>query len=126
MNWTKTILAAATTASALGMALTQPAAAAEYKFLLMGALVHPYYGPMPSGIAAAAKEYGISPVPEFTMPQKFDVVEQNAIIDTYVAKGFNGFVPGNVQVSFPSTDSSQPAERSVHQLDQRFPPAESK
>ena len=25
------------------------------------------------------------------MPQKFDVVEQNAIIDSYVAKGFNGF-----------------------------------
>jgi ribose transport system substrate-binding protein len=46
---------------------------------------------MPSGIEAAAKAYEISPVPEFTMPQKFDVVEQNAIIDSYVAKGFNGF-----------------------------------
>lgn len=65
--------------------------AAEYKFLLMGALVHPYYGPMPQGIADAAAAYGIAPVPEFTMPQKFDVVEQNAIIDSYVAKGFNGF-----------------------------------
>jgi ribose transport system substrate-binding protein len=91
MNWTKTILAASTTAIALGAAVAQPAAAANYKFLLMGALVHPYYGPMPSGIEAAAKAYGISPTPEFTMPQKFDVVEQNAIIDSYVAKGFNGF-----------------------------------
>jgi ribose transport system substrate-binding protein len=90
MNWTKTILAASI-ATAFGMAVAQPAAAANYKFLLMGALVHPYYGPMPSGIDAAAKAYGISPTPEFTMPQKFDVVEQNAIIDSYVAKGFNGF-----------------------------------
>jgi ribose transport system substrate-binding protein len=65
--------------------------AADYKFLLMGALVHPYYGPMPQGIADAAAAYSIAPVPEFTMPQKFDVVEQNAIIDSYVAKGFNGF-----------------------------------
>ncbi len=70
---------------------THVAQAADYKFLLMGALVHPYYGPMPDGIKAAAEAYGISPVPEFTMPQKFDVVEQNAIIDSYVAKGFNGF-----------------------------------
>src|SRR3954451_16262084 len=67
------------------------AQATEYKFLLMGALVHPYYGPMPQGAADAAKDFGISPVPEFTMPQKFDVVEQNSIIDSYVAKGFNGF-----------------------------------
>ena len=88
---TKAIVAAAIAAAGLGLSLAQPVAAAEYKFLLMGALVHPYYGPMPAGIAAAAKDFGISPVPEFTMPQKFDVVEQNAIIDSYVAQGFNGF-----------------------------------
>ncbi len=88
---TKAIVAAAIAATGLGLSLAQPVAAAEYKFLLMGALVHPYYGPMPAGIAAAAKDFGISPVPEFTMPQKFDVVEQNAIIDSYVAQGFNGF-----------------------------------
>lgn len=85
----KTILAASAAAvTLLPGALAQ---AADYKFLLMGALVHPYYGPMPDGIAAAAKDFDISPTPEFTMPQKFDVVEQNAIIDSYVAKGFNGF-----------------------------------
>ena len=85
----RTILIAAAGAA---VALASPAAqAVDYKFLLMGALVHPYYGPMPQGIADSAKAYGIAPVPEFTMPQKFDVVEQNAIIDSYVAKGFNGF-----------------------------------
>jgi len=88
---TKAIVAAAIATAGFGLSLAQPVAAAEYKFLLMGALVHPYYGPMPAGIAAAAKDFGISPVPEFTMPQKFDVVEQNAIIDSYVAQGFNGF-----------------------------------
>ena len=76
----KAILAAAIAATGLGLSLPQPVAAAEYKFLLMGALVHPYYGPMPGGIAAAAKDFGISPVPEFTMPQKFDVVEQNGYV----------------------------------------------
>ena len=91
MRWTKTILAGSAVAVALATSTGQAAQAADYKFLLMGALVHPYYGPMPAGIAAAAKAYGIAPVPEFTMPQKFDVVEQNAIIDSYVAKGYNGF-----------------------------------
>lgn len=90
MKMKKTVLAASAIAAAFAVS-AGASEAAEYKFLLMGALVHPYYGPMPSGIAAAAKDFGISPVPEFTMPQKFDVVEQNAIIDSYVAKGFNGF-----------------------------------
>ena len=71
--------------------LPQAAGAAEYKFLLMGALVHPVYAPMPGAIEDAARKYDISPVPVFTMPQKFDVVEQNAIIDSHVAQGFNGF-----------------------------------
>jgi L-lysine 6-transaminase len=31
--------------------------------------------------------------------------------DPIVTKDFRGFVPGNLQVPFPSTDSSQPAER---------------
>ncbi len=87
MKWTKTLLAA----SALAAAFAMPAHAKDYKFLLMGALVHPVYAPIPGAIADAAKKYNISPVPEFTMPQKFDIVEQNAIIDSYVAKGFDGF-----------------------------------
>lgn len=88
------LVAGAVAAMGLGVTATH---AADYKFLLMGALVHPYYGPMPHGIADAAAAYGIEPVPEFTMPQKFDVVEQNAIIDSHVAKGFNGFAfqPGD-------------------------------
>jgi ribose transport system substrate-binding protein len=90
MTWTRRFLAGSA-AVALAVTTTSALHAADYKFLLMGALVHPYYGPMPAGIAAAAKAYGVSPTPEFTMPQKFDVVEQNAIIDSYVAKGFNGF-----------------------------------
>jgi ribose transport system substrate-binding protein len=90
MKWTKAILTASAAAVALGT-LPMQTQAADYKFLLMGALVHPVYAPMPVGIADAAKAYGISPTPVFTMPQKFDVVEQNAIIDSYVAKGFNGF-----------------------------------
>jgi ribose transport system substrate-binding protein len=91
MNSKKTLLLVSSLALGASLALAPPARAQDYKFLLMGALVHPYYGPMPSGIEAAAKAYGISPVPVFTLPQKFDVVEQNAIIDSYVAKGFNGF-----------------------------------
>jgi ribose transport system substrate-binding protein len=66
------------------------APAVEYNFLLMGALVHPFYGPMPQGIEDAAAKYGVSPVPEFTMPQQFDIVEQFSIIDSHVAKGMNG------------------------------------
>jgi len=91
MKTSKLIVSAAGLAAVALMSSAGAAAAAEYKFLLMGALVHPYYGPMPAGIAAAAHDFNISPVPQFTMPQKFDVVEQNAIIDSYVAKGFNGF-----------------------------------
>jgi ribose transport system substrate-binding protein len=91
MKFSGKALAISAAAVAMIAMTAAPVTAAEYKFLLMGALVHPYYGPMPSGIAAAAKAYGIAPVPVFTMPQKFDVVEQNSIIDSYVAKGFNGF-----------------------------------
>ena len=32
--------------------MTHAAEAKDYKFLLMGALVHPYYGPMPAGVHA--------------------------------------------------------------------------
>jgi ribose transport system substrate-binding protein len=86
-----TVVAPAEATEVVQPAATQPPASAKtYNFLLMGALVHPYYGPMPQGIADAAAKYGISPVPEFTMPQKFDMTEQNSIIDSYVAKGING------------------------------------
>lgn len=61
-----------------------------YTFLLMGALVHPFYGPMPDGIRDAAEAFAISPEPTFVMPQQFDPAEQNSIIDSYVAQGLNG------------------------------------
>jgi hypothetical protein len=49
MTWTKRVLAGSA-AVALAMTTTSALYAADYKFLLMGALVHPYYGPMPAGI----------------------------------------------------------------------------
>jgi L-lysine 6-transaminase len=33
--------------------------------------------------------------------------------DPVITRGFNGFVPGNLQVPFPSTDDSQPAQRNL-------------
>ncbi|MFB3891882.1 MAG: aspartate aminotransferase family protein [Phycisphaerae bacterium] len=33
--------------------------------------------------------------------------------DPVITKGFTGFVPGNIQVPFPSSDSSQPPERNA-------------
>ena len=46
---------------------------------------------VPAGIAAAAKAYSVSPTPEFTMPQKFDVVGE-----VYGALGTNSVkIPTN-------------------------------
>ncbi len=107
-----TAIASALALIALGTSLGAgtPSAAASskhvYKFAVIGALVHPFYGPMPGALAAAAKAYGISPVPVFTTPETVDQVAQNAIVNGYVAQGYTGIamqvddpVAGNVTIA---------------------------
>lgn len=101
---------ASAAASSISAASTTPAASAagphKYKFGVIGALVHPFYGPMPGALKDAAAKYGISPVPTFTTPQTVDQVQQNTIIDGYVSQGYNGIavqlddaVAGNAELT---------------------------
>ncbi|HUZ70277.1 MAG TPA: substrate-binding domain-containing protein [Candidatus Saccharimonadales bacterium] len=78
----------------------------HYRFAVIGALVHPFYGPMPGALKAAAKAFHISPVPTFTTPQTVDQVEQNSIVNGFLAQGYTGIamqvddpVAGNATIS---------------------------
>jgi len=85
-----------------------------FKYAFVGAMVHPYYNPIPGALKDAERDFNTGPI-EWQMPQKFDQNVQNVMIDGLVAKGYNliGFqvadpVAGNVEMkkvvdqAFPS------------------------
>ena len=80
------------------------AAAKTFKVAFVGAMVHPYYNPIPGALKDAERDFNTGPI-EWQMPQKFDQNVQNVLIDGLVAKGYNliGFqvadpVAGNVEM----------------------------
>jgi len=101
--------AAPTTAPAVAPTTAPPAAptkeaAKPLKYAFVGAMVHPYYNPIPQALKDAERDFNTGPI-EWQMPQKFDQNVQNVMIDGLVAKGYNliGFqvadpVAGNVEM----------------------------
>ena len=68
--------AAPTTAPAA--APTTAPAAKTFKIAFVGALVHPYYNPIPGALKDAERDFNTGPI-EWQMPQKFDQTVQNVL-----------------------------------------------
>ncbi len=76
-------------ASAAASAAASPAASAVAKdFAIIQAVVAPYYASWPQAVADANADFGVNA--EVGSPQKFDQVEQDAIINSFIAKGITG------------------------------------
>jgi ribose transport system substrate-binding protein len=68
-----------------------PAAAAKgYNFAVIQAVVNPFYAPWPKAVEDAATDFGPGITVEVGSPQDFDQVQQNAVVDSFVAKGVTG------------------------------------
>ena len=75
-------------ASAGASEAPSPAASAAVKdFAIIQAVVAPYYASWPQAAADANADFGVNV--EVGSPQKFDQVEQDAIINSFIAKGDN-------------------------------------
>ena len=68
---------------------SESAETATYKFAVVGPGVHNFYAKFPDAIADVAEQYGLGDV-DLEFPQEFNQDEQNSIIDTLVARGYNG------------------------------------
>ena len=67
---------------------------------------HPYFAPMPDGLAAAVKDYGLSAQSEFKAPAEWKLDAQNQLINSMVAQGFNAFgiFPGDANATNATVD----------------------
>jgi ribose transport system substrate-binding protein len=73
----------------LGFALAQTnAGATEYKFGIVQAVVNPYYATWPQAAKDAAADFGVQV--EIASPQDFDQVQQDAVVNSLIAKGITG------------------------------------
>lgn len=66
------------------------AAAGGPLFAVVEPGVFPFYAPFAGAVTAAAKTFGVSPVPLIGAPQAYDQSEENAVVDSFVAKGVKG------------------------------------
>jgi len=69
-----------------------------YKFGFLGAVAVPFYDPVPSALKAAYKAFHLTTLPPFAVPPDGEQVEENTIVDGWVAKGFTGI---SIQVDDP-------------------------
>lgn len=75
-------------APASGAPASPAASAAAGDFAIIQAVVAPYYNSWPQAAKDAAADFGVKV--EVGSPQKFDQVEQDAILNSFIAKGVNG------------------------------------
>jgi ribose transport system substrate-binding protein len=64
------------------------AVAADYNFGIIQAVVNPYYATWPQAAKDAAADFGIKV--EIGSPQDFDQVQQDAVVNSFIAKGIKG------------------------------------
>jgi ABC-type sugar transport system substrate-binding protein len=60
------------------------------KFAVVEPGIFPFYAPFKGAVAAAAKNFHITPVPLIGAPQSYDQSLENAVVDGFVADGVNG------------------------------------
>ena len=95
---------AAPAAAAAGVALAK--SPSEVKVAIIPGGPHPYFAPMPDGLAAAVKDYGLSAQSEFKAPAEWKLDAQNQLINSMVAQGFNAFgiFPGDANATNATVD----------------------
>src|SRR5262245_42659573 len=82
------IAGAAVAAAALAILISTPANSADYKFAIIQAVVNPYYATWPQAAKDASADFGIAV--EIGSPQDFDQVQQDAVVNSFIAKGIKG------------------------------------
>ncbi len=88
-----TMLAAACVPTTPAPAVQAPAAAPakEFKVVVIGKSVHPYWSNVEKGVRAAAKDLGLRDDQAiFFVPPKEDVAAQSQTMETYIAQGVTG------------------------------------
>jgi ribose transport system substrate-binding protein len=65
-------------------------AGADTHFVVIEPGVFPFYAPFKGAVADAAKAFGVSPTPLIGAPQNYDQSEENAVVNSFVAKGVKG------------------------------------
>jgi ribose transport system substrate-binding protein len=78
-------------AAAVGLVValqSSQAVAADYNFGIIQAVVNPYYATWPQAAKDAAADFGIKV--EIGSPQDFDQVQQDAVVNSFIAKGIKG------------------------------------
>ena len=74
-----------------GAATEAPPAAAEFRVVVIGKSVHPYWSNVEKGVRAAATELGLKDDQAiFFVPPKEDVAAQTQTMETYIAQGVTG------------------------------------
>jgi ribose transport system substrate-binding protein len=68
--------------------LCAPAQAANYNFAIIQAVVNPYYATWPQAAKDASADFGINV--EIGSPQDFDQVQQDVVVNSFLAKGVKG------------------------------------
>src|SRR5437016_3888261 len=68
--------------------LASQSVAADYNFGIIQAVVNPYYATWPQAAKDAAADFGIKV--EIGSPQDFDQVQQDAVVNSFIAKGIKG------------------------------------
>jgi len=75
----------------------------KYKFAVVPPAVHPFYGNFPQALKDVARDLNI-PEPALQFPQHFNQIEQNEILDGFVARGYKGIA---LQPSEPTAANEQ-------------------
>jgi ribose transport system substrate-binding protein len=80
--------ASAQTAGAAGGSAA--AAVTDTPFVVIEPGVFAFYAPFKGAVADAAKAFHVTPTPLIGAPQNYDQSEENAVVDSFVAKGVKG------------------------------------
>jgi ribose transport system substrate-binding protein len=84
----KCALSAAAATGCIVVAHGGAAQAADYNFGMVQAVVNPYYASWPQAAKDASADFGIKV--EIGSPQDFDQVQQDAVVNSFIAKGIKG------------------------------------
>jgi ribose transport system substrate-binding protein len=82
------LIVAVATAGLAAFQATGPAQAAGETFALIQAVVNPYYSSWPQAAKDAGADFGVKV--EIGSPQDFDQVQQDAVVNGFIAKGIKG------------------------------------
>lgn len=91
--------------TAIGVALAGFAHAGDSKIALVPGGPHPYFSAWEQAGADAVKSFGLKAA-EYKVPQKWELAQQNQLLESLLSQGYNGFVifPGDSVGSVSTAD----------------------